>query len=347
MIQTFANLPSDITDAISGILSQPENNNWMTSAQNLHAHYMQPEKDAGNYFIRDQSDVLAYLGLRVPSTYAQIYSALLQIRELLPAWKPKSLLDLGSGPGTGLWAAKTVWPSIATATSIDREEHFQSIGKEIIENTAFSVDVSWQNQNLMRSLENRISSTYDLVIIANVLNELTAPKRERLLKQAYAHCKGIMIIIEPGTPSGFQIIQTTAKDFSGNNSLIAPYVANSFVQSDEYWIHFSQKFIRPEFQRRLRQQMRNSPLMASDWEEAKYSYVAVGKISPKEEFWGRCIGSVTKQKGFLEVPILTQNEILHARIMKRHKKEYAFAKDLGWGQIITQSSYLNLSESNA
>jgi ribosomal protein RSM22 (predicted rRNA methylase) len=199
----------------------------------------------------------------------------------------------------------------------------------------------------MRSLKKSISSTYDLIIIGNVLNELTDLQREQLLSEAYAHCNGIMIIIEPGTPFGFQIVQTTAKAFSSKSILISPYIANTFVQSDDYWIHFPQKFIRPEFQRNLRQQLRSSPLMASNWEEAKYTYVAIGKIPTNEQLWGRCIGPVTKQKGFLQVPILTKNGILDVKVMKRHKREYAYAKNLGWGQIIKMSSYLNLSVSNA
>ena len=143
-----------------------------------------------------------------------------------------------------------------------------------------------------------------------------------------------MIIIEPGTPFGFSIVQTAAKAFSHKSILVAPYIGNTFVQSDAYWIHFPQRFIRPEFQRNIRQKMRSTSLMASDWEEAKYTYVAMGNISTEEKIWGRCIGPVTKQKGFLEVPILTQTEVMHLRVLKRHKKAYTFAKNLRWGEFI-------------
>src|SRR5438445_13264286 len=108
MLQAFANLPAEIADVIAPILSQPENSHWMSSAQKLHVRYMQREKNVANEFIQNSSDVLAYLGLRVPATYAQIYGTFLQIKEMLPAWEPKSLLKLGLRPRTGMWSATTL-----------------------------------------------------------------------------------------------------------------------------------------------------------------------------------------------------------------------------------------------
>jgi hypothetical protein len=43
---------------------------------------------------------------------------------------------------------------------------------------------------------------------------------------------------------------------------------------------------------------------------------------------------VVKQKGYLEMTILTTEGVMPIRVMKRHKKEYTFAKNLQWGEII-------------
>jgi len=80
--------------------------------------------------------------------------------------------------------------------------------------------------------------------------------------------------------------------------------------------------------------------MASDWEDTKYAYVALGKIPLEENTWGRSIGHVVKQKGFVTVPILTQKEIKQIKIFKRNKKAYVYAKNLSWGGIIKESSCL-------
>lgn len=339
MIQTFVNLPPKISEAISSMLSLPENGRWIANAEKLHERYMTREKDTEASYIHDSLDVFAYLGLRSAATYAQIAGALLQVQEVMPSWQPISLLDIGCGPGTGVWAAKTLWPSIKTVTCLDQDKNFLTVGKQILEKSELDIHADWQQQNIANGLGN-IPQMYDLVIIANVLNELEPAETELLINKTLTHCKGILVILEPGTPYGYKIIQNTAKKLSGKSTLIAPYINNSYIQSDDYWIHFPQRFIRPEFLRRIRQHMRDSELMASDWEEAKYSFVAVGKVLPEEKFWGRCIGPIKKQKGFLEVPILTKDKILYVKVLKRHKDQYAFAKELKWGQAIKISSNL-------
>lgn len=80
--------------------------------------------------------------------------------------------------------------------------------------------------------------------------------------------------------------------------------------------------------------MRDSSLMASDWEDSKYSYVAIGKIPAEVLPWGRCVGPVKLMNGYLEVPILTKDFLKEIKIMKRHRSQYIFAKKLKWGQII-------------
>ncbi len=293
---------------------------------------MDRDKGINDSYINDFSDILAYLGLRTPATYAQIYSALSQVQEIIPSWEPKSLLDIGTGPGTGIWATKAIWPNLETVACIDQEKFFLSTAKEIIQESSIAVSVSFGQENITQIKNN--GTMYNLVLVANVLNELSIPQQKDLLKQAYSYCNGIMVIIEPGTPFGIKIVQDAVKSFPAKATLLAPYINNTFVESNERWVHFSQRFIRPDFQRRIRQYMRESPLMASDWEETKYTYAAIGKVSIEEKIWGRVVGSIKKQKGFIGVDVITQDGVTQIKVLKRHKKEYAFAKNLQWGQII-------------
>ena len=112
-MQTFINLPPNIAESVSRILMRSDSRVLSNSAKELHERYMQglnPLEPA----IQKSTDCIAYLGLRFPATYAQIVSALSHLAERLPAWKPKSVLELGCGPGTGIWAAKSVWPAIVS-----------------------------------------------------------------------------------------------------------------------------------------------------------------------------------------------------------------------------------------
>lgn len=175
-IGTFVNLPESISGAISNILSQQESSLWVASAKKLHERYTAREKEGQENYVEDFSDVLAYLALRCPATYAQAASAFSQISEIAPSWKPRTILDIGTGPGTSVWAAKTVWKSLKTATAIDKERYFLSVGREILGKAGVGVDVSWQPHDLRHGLAKN-ETTYDLVVVANVLNELTVQER--------------------------------------------------------------------------------------------------------------------------------------------------------------------------
>ncbi len=332
MIDTIISFPLDIERVIGDMLRAERNDEWLKRAQLLHERYMGQGKNQGEPFLNDYTDALTYLALRVPATYAQILGAFSAVSEVVPSWIPKTMLDIGSGSGAGVWAVNAKFPSITQVTCVDENPHVITIGKKILNNLNLPISVMWKKADVVRGIELE-EQMFDVVLISNVLNELNSEQREKVLGQAFNHCKGIMIVVEPGTPTGSAIAESVFYNFS-HEIPIGPYVSNNLIDRKDYWLHFPQRFKRPEFLRRVRQYMRESQLMASDWEEAKYSYAAVGKILPEIKPWGRCVGNVELQKGFLEVMILTQNELFKIKVMKRYKKQYNFAKNLRWGEII-------------
>lgn len=331
-MKTFANLPNAIETAIADVLSRQETSDWVQHAVTLHELYTTRDKPHNRVALKTTNDVLAYVAMRIPATYAQLFSALANIQELVPSWQPKNLLDLGSGPGTASWAAKEILPTISESLSVDQNMDFLRLGQQIANETKLEMTTRWEQQDLRKGFET--NRTYDLVVIANVLNELSPANADKLIGQALNACTGILVIIEPGTPFGFSITQNAARKLSKAGTLLAPYVGNAFVASDDYFIHFPQRFIRPDFQRRVRQHMRDASSMASDWEETKYAYTVITKIAPETNPWGRIVGPIEQQKGFLEVPVLTKEKIEKVKVMKRDHEAYTFAKELKWGQIL-------------
>jgi len=332
-LQTFTNLPLPVSESISTILSRSDVNSLSSSAKRLHERYMNRDLPKQGSFIQGPSDVLAYLSLRAPATYAQICGALLQIQERIPEWQPKNVLDIGCGPGTGIWAAKTVWQDISSAEGVDQDKYFLTLGQEILLGSKLTIDTRWTNLSITKWIETN-TVAYDLIIVANVWNELPEVVAERLLNQVALRSSGVVLVLEPGTSVGNGIIQNISTKLQPKEHFISPYINNSFIVNNEYWVHFPQRFQRPEFQRRIRQSMRESSFMASDWEEAKYSYVAFGNIFSGTKIWGQCIGQTNKQKGFLTIPLLTEEGVVHARVLKRHREQYIFAKNLHWGETI-------------
>jgi ribosomal protein RSM22 (predicted rRNA methylase) len=334
MTETFINLPQPIVDAIQTVLGRQSTADWVFRAAALHERYMQRKKNSAGKYISDQTDALSYIALRTPATYAQIVGALATVKELLPEWQPKTVLDVGSGPGTGIWATTSLWPSITAATAIDQDNNLLLLGKEILTTAGLSVDISWKNQDIRKNIAD--DSSYDVVILANILNELSVSEGEKLLGNCFNRCAGVLIIIEPGTPFGAGIAVSVAKKLSKAGIVLAPYVHHTIIADEEHWLHFSQRFIRPDFLRRLRQHMRETSSMASDWEDAKYAYVAVSKFSSEIAAWGRCAGPVRILKGFLTVPVLTKEGIVSIKVLKRDKERYQRAKELRWGEVLLE-----------
>src|SRR5690606_15572633 len=91
--------------------------------------------------VASAADAVAYAITRLPATYAAIEAALIQAADRIPDFSPRSLLDLGCGPGTASWAATETWPDIATATLLDRNPHFLATARSLAaqsEHTAIS-----------------------------------------------------------------------------------------------------------------------------------------------------------------------------------------------------------------
>src|SRR5687768_18519372 len=77
----------------------------------LSARYRSPAV-RGAPTARSRAQALAYAAFRLPATYAALVFVMSELRRLRPEWTPRTLLDLGPGPGAGLWAAAETWPSL-------------------------------------------------------------------------------------------------------------------------------------------------------------------------------------------------------------------------------------------
>lgn len=331
-------LPTNIEQNIDSILKSEFAPDWIRSALRLSSEYRAERVVSVKRFVKTKNDVFGYIALRSPSTYSQIYTALSQIKEVLPSWNPKTMLDIGSGPGTAIWAVSTIFPEIIKVTALEREAEFIEVGKRILSEHR-NIIVDWKNIDLTAE-ENSDANTYDIVVISSALNELDDKTQVKILNFAFERCNGVLLITEPGTPFGYSVFRNCAKileAFSGD--FIAPYIGGKYVDSEE--VQFSARIKRPDFQKRVRQNQRkqdhknnNRLLPASDWEESNFYYFAYSKI-PSEIFGkGRVIGNPSVNKGYVYIDILKSEAVSKIQILKRDKDAFKLSKKYKPGDLL-------------
>jgi ribosomal protein RSM22 (predicted rRNA methylase) len=73
----------------------------------------------GSQRINASDDALAYAFTRLPATYAAVAAVFNAMRDTLPAFAPRAMLDVGAGPGTAVFGAVQAFESLARIRLID------------------------------------------------------------------------------------------------------------------------------------------------------------------------------------------------------------------------------------
>ncbi|KAJ2999666.1 Methyltransferase-like protein 17, mitochondrial [Globomyces sp. JEL0801] len=156
----------------------------------------------------DKYESAAYVASRMIPTYGAIYNVLSQINKRIPNFKPESVTDFGTGPGTALWAIQQFWnSSIKQMTAIDVSESMLNIVESFSKNPELSIkDLKLKRYLPIQSKYNTEEQS-DLVISAFTLSELpNDTNRTFTVETLWKQTKDTLILIDRGTPIGFQII---------------------------------------------------------------------------------------------------------------------------------------------
>src|SRR4029453_5945724 len=146
-------------------------------------------------------------------------------------------LDFGAGPGTALWAARDCWQDLETATLVEASPSMRKFGEGFAGESG-GARVGWHGDVP--------PGARDLVTLAYVLDELDPAQRSALVGQLWSSTAGMLLIVEPGTPSGWQrILDARAILLKQGAQMVAPCphtYACPLMAPD--WCHFSRRVAR-------------------------------------------------------------------------------------------------------
>jgi ribosomal protein RSM22 (predicted rRNA methylase) len=240
------------------------------AANDLSRRYREERRDGKAYVASDQ-DALAYLAVRLPATYAAVRASFAAVAEARPEFAPKSALDVGAGPGTALWAATECWPELADALLIEASPIFRIRGEQLAAEGHLP-HITWRNADVAADDFDFDSEPRDLVTMAYVLNELDPELRQPALQKLWHVTADTLVIVEPGTPAGWQRILAARRQLIETGAYViapCPHAFDCPLQPPD-WCHFARRVARS----RLHRQAKGADV---PWEDEKFSYVAISR----------------------------------------------------------------------
>src|SRR5215472_13164572 len=122
-------LPEELVAAIQDEVERADQRDLLRASNELTRRY----KAAGSSGLAIDSDLhrAAYLLVRLPATYAACTCAFSEIQRRAPQAPLTSILDLGSGPGTAVFAAAEIFPSLSLAQLMESSPAWLRMGKRL------------------------------------------------------------------------------------------------------------------------------------------------------------------------------------------------------------------------
>ncbi|CAG9864535.1 unnamed protein product [Phyllotreta striolata] len=161
----------------------------------------------------DSNNSLLYLIARMAPEYAVLFRIFAEIRSRHPDFKPRGLLDFGSGTGSVTWAANSYWkPTLIEYFNIDSSREMNDLAELLLKgghgNSQLPLTGVFYRQFFPVN-----APSYDLVCSAYSLFELPSMERRlEILSKLWRKTDRFLVIVEQGTNAGFKLVNE-ARDF--------------------------------------------------------------------------------------------------------------------------------------
>lgn len=295
------------------------------AAERLSNRYRGEVQD-GRLHLDDDLAARAYVATRLPATYAAASACAAAVNESRPDFAPRTLLDIGAGPGSVLLAAAERWPGLERATLLEASPAVRAWGERLT--ARLPVTVTWRTADATAGLEG--VAPHDLVSAAYVLNELSEGARARLVAELWALTTDTLLLVEPGTPAGWtRILAARAQLLAAGAHPVAPCPhAERCPLSPPDWCHFAQRTPRSPLHRQAKR-------AEVGWEDEKYSYVAVSR-SPGARA-ARVLATPRARSGLVALKLCRPDGGAGERTVSRREGDaFRTARRVGWGDTFSE-----------
>jgi ribosomal protein RSM22 (predicted rRNA methylase) len=310
------NYPGGLNEAVAQWLAA-QGGSQRAAVQKLQAAYRQG-------FASETDDLAVYLTARLPATFAVNKRVMAEVAARAPDFAPASVLDCGAGPGTATWATLDQWPSLQQVTQLEVLPAFCELADTL---NAGSELAALQGATVLRGdIRARTDVKADLVIASYVLAEVAEDVVVQLARDLWQRASSVLILIEPGTPTGFARINAARETLRTSGHILAPCThAQACPMTSGNWCHFKTRLARS------RAHM-HAKAATVPFEDEAFSYLIVSRAGFAAT-GQRIIAPVTLSKASAELQLCDAAGLRRETIASRNKPAYKRAKKARWGDV--------------
>ena len=317
-------LPQQLLEAIQEETEKIERRRLVQASAQLTERYK-----SGGFSARaisNDAQRAAYLAVRFPATYAVNRRVFSELKVRAPEAQITTLLDLGAGPATTLFAAAEIFSELERATLIESDEHWITVGKDLARASGLSRQMQWISGDLRSGFS---AEQHDLVAISYVLGELAPAAADAVIRKAWSCTRQFLVIVEPGTPRGFSVIHAARSTLiAGRAEIVAPcpHKQQCPMAAEADWCHFSQRLERTAEHRKWKGG-------ALGYEDEKFSYIIAGRHGTAPQ-GARIVRHPGKHSGHIELALCAQlGQIERITVTRSDKEAFREARKAEWGDI--------------
>ncbi|HUI98428.1 MAG TPA: small ribosomal subunit Rsm22 family protein [Xanthobacteraceae bacterium] len=333
-----ADLPADLRGGLEQLTQGRSHGALAQRAAALSQRYRAGGRSADA--IRDHDDALAYALTRLPATYAAAAAALSAVAQARPAFAPRTLLDVGAGPGTAAWAAAKGFPTIADVRLVDDNPALRALARALL---AASDHAALRHAAYAAgALAELGGAPADLVVASYLIGELAPAALARAAEVLWSLAGAMLVVVEPGTPAGFARIRDLRAQLIARGARVAapcPHDAACPIVAPD-WCHFARRLARS----RSHQRAKGAALA---YEDEKFAYVALAREplareplarEPGARFDARVLAHPRVTKAGIAAKLCTAEGIITEVTPRRDRARYKPRIRWRWGDAVDRTA---------
>ncbi len=313
-------IPKSLLDQVESFLEKVPFKTQKTIYDRISKRYRTGQDRA----LQSKEEAIIYSIARLPATYAVGQNVLDSLKGLYPLENLKTFLDLGAGVGPSRWLIEEALPSIKTLTLLERNSHMYEVGNLLKHPLGSFILADYQTTKAL--------SPHDVTFLSYTLSEIPKNERNLVLSKFWSLTNQVIILIEPGTPEGFQVIKEARSHLIERGGFVLAPCGHEATcpMSSQDWCHFSCRLDRSKAHQYIKNGIRS-------FEDEKFSYLIVTKEKAPKHLPQRIIRPPLHPKGQTVLDLCTSQGIKRLTLTSAKDPLYKQHRHLLWGETFNDA----------